>query len=126
MAGEAALQVEAVQGYFSPSESSLDAVSAEACRRGTFAGRSPDLLILAAPFTLVDPTAVAQHGTPYSYDAHVPLVLFGTAFRAGVYHGQVSPIDLAPTLAAALGITPPALSSGRVLFEALRDEGARR
>ena len=42
------------------------------------------------------------HGTPYSYDAHIPLVLMGPGITAGQYHATVALNDLAPTLAAML------------------------
>ena len=67
----------------------------------------------------------AQHGSPWDYDAHVPLVLYGTPFRHGVYEDTVRAVDLAPTLAAGLGLTVPADADGHVLREALKDEQGR-
>ena len=64
--------------------------------------------------------AGSSHGTPYSYDAHIPLVLMGPGIEPGTYHGRVALNDLAPTLAALLGVEPPNGSQGRVLDEALR------
>jgi arylsulfatase A-like enzyme len=60
-----------------------------------------------------------HHGSPWSYDTHVPLLLYGLPFRPGVYRQAVEPVDLAPTLASLLGIAPPSHSVGRVLTEAL-------
>jgi predicted AlkP superfamily pyrophosphatase or phosphodiesterase len=60
-----------------------------------------------------------EHGAPYSYDQHVPLAFYGPAFKTGIYRDQVEPIDIAPTLAAVLGINKPTNSSGRVLTEAI-------
>ena len=59
------------------------------------------------------------HGAPYSYDTHVPLAFYGTAFRPGTYRGHSEPVDLAPTLASLLGVNAPSSSIGRVLTEAL-------
>ncbi|HXE90830.1 MAG TPA: alkaline phosphatase family protein [Terriglobales bacterium] len=64
-----------------------------------------------------------HHGSPWSYDTHVPLLFYGLPFRPGVYRQSVEPVDLAPTLASLLGITPPSHSVGRVLSEALADGG---
>jgi len=61
----------------------------------------------------------ADHATPYSYDTHVPLLLYGLPFQAGIYRASSEPIDLAPTLASLLGINAPTHSVGRVLTEAL-------
>jgi len=61
----------------------------------------------------------ANHGTPWSYDTHVPLIFMGPGFKAGVYQTPATPADLAVTLAALLGINPPAVATGRVLDVAL-------
>jgi hypothetical protein len=71
-----------------------------------------------APFTLARKSGT-DHGTPYSYDQHVPLAFFGVPFKPGVYREQVEPIDMVPTLSVLLGINKPTSSSGRVLTEAL-------
>lgn len=60
-----------------------------------------------------------DHTSPYNYDTHVPLALYGLPFHAGTYRSNVEPIDLAPTLASLLGINAPTHSVGRVLIEAL-------
>lgn len=92
---------------------------------GYFAGRSPDLFVVGKPYWLVNGDAPGKardygtgHGTPYYYDQHVPLLLMGYGIQAGEYFQQVTPADIAPTLAAICGIT---LSSrdGHVLQEAL-------
>jgi len=60
-----------------------------------------------------------DHASPYNYDTHVPLALYGLPFRAGTYRTNVEPIDLSPTLASLLGINAPTHSVGRVLTETL-------
>jgi predicted AlkP superfamily pyrophosphatase or phosphodiesterase len=60
-----------------------------------------------------------DHASPYSYDTHVPLLLYGLPFQAGTYRTPSEPVDLAPTLASLLGINAPTHSVGRVLIEAL-------
>jgi predicted AlkP superfamily pyrophosphatase or phosphodiesterase len=67
----------------------------------------------------VGPGGGTDHTSPYNYDTHVPLALYGLPFRAGTYRTNVETIDLAPTLASLLGINPPTHSVGRVLTEAL-------
>jgi len=59
------------------------------------------------------------HSSPYTYDTHVPLAFYGPPFVPGTYRGHAEPVDLAPTLASLLGISPPSHSVGRVLTEAL-------
>jgi predicted AlkP superfamily pyrophosphatase or phosphodiesterase len=121
VAGEAAASIPGVLGYVSPSSAKASARTAEAYRLSYFPGRSPDLHIVPEPFALVDEEGGGtSHGTPYTYDTQVPLILYGAAFAPGDYYDRASPADLAPTLAAALKIHPPALATGRVLSEALR------
>ena len=63
------------------------------------------------------------HGTPYYYDQRVPVIFMGFGIRPGVYHGTVTPADIAPTFAALCGITL-APRDGRVLSEALAQRNA--
>jgi hypothetical protein len=121
VAGEAAMTIDGVIGYVSESSSEAPAATKEAYQASRFRGRSADVDIVLEPFALVDgDRGGTTHGTPYTYDTHVPLVFFGAAFRAGIHAERVSPTDIAATLAEALGITPPSLSTGKVLTQALR------
>jgi arylsulfatase A-like enzyme len=61
-----------------------------------------------------------NHFTPYSYDRHVPLDLYGAPFAPGVYHGRVEPVDIAATFASLLGINQPSASIGHILTQALK------
>jgi predicted AlkP superfamily pyrophosphatase or phosphodiesterase len=65
------------------------------------------------------------HGTPYNYDQHVPILLMGYGIQPGTYYREVSPADIAPTLAALCGITL-APRDGKVLAEALTKRAATR
>jgi len=78
-------------------------------------------------FIILDPYAVpgsglrgSTHGSPWSYDSQVPLILWGSAFNPGTYFGQCQPIDLAPTLAAILGLTQPSGAQGTPLVQAIK------
>jgi len=73
---------------------------------------------VSAPFT-VGVTDGADHGSPYTYDTHVPLIFYGSAFQSGTYRTHAEPVDLAATLASLLGINAPTHAIGRVLTEAL-------
>lgn len=76
------------------------------------------VLGIPAPFVL-GIVKGTDHGTPYSYDTHIPLLLYGLPFQAGTYRGHAQPVDLAVTLASLLGINAPTHAVGRVLSEAL-------
>ena len=91
--------------------------------RGFNAQRSGDLEIILEPFWMRQAQGTT-HGTPYNYDAHIPLILLGRRVTAGEYSDQVALNDLAPTLATLAGVEIPAGSVGRVLTEALRPSTA--
>jgi hypothetical protein len=63
-------------------------------------------------------TPTGGHGGPEESVLHVPLVMVGGPVRPGA-NGTVDQVDLAPTLAALLGIDIPASSQGRPLLEFL-------
>jgi hypothetical protein len=81
--------------------------------------RSGDIEILLDPYWLRSASGTT-HGTPYSYDAHIPLIFMGPGVRPGRYLTEVALNDLAPTLATMLEIETPSGSVGRVLEVMLR------
>jgi hypothetical protein len=62
---------------------------------------------------------IAMHGQPSDDDAHVPIIFWGKGIRRGVYAGRTNTVDIAPTLAAVLGVAPLSLVDGRVRTDAL-------
>jgi predicted AlkP superfamily pyrophosphatase or phosphodiesterase len=86
--------------------------------RGFNAQRSGDLEIILEPFWMRQATGTT-HGSPYNYDAHIPLIVMGQRVKPGAYSNPVALNDLAPTLATILQLETPSGSSGRVLTEAL-------
>ncbi len=67
-----------------------------------------------------------NHFSPYSYDRHVPLAFYGSAFMPGTYHDHVAPVDIAATFASLLRVNQPSACVGNVLTKALRPEPATR
>jgi predicted AlkP superfamily pyrophosphatase or phosphodiesterase len=61
-----------------------------------------------------------NHYTPWSYDRHVPLAFFGSAFKPGSYLEPVEPVDIATTFAALLRVNRPSAAVGHVLTFALK------
>lgn len=49
----------------------------------------------------------STHGSPYGYDKHVPLAFYGAGIKKQVVKTPVDQADIAPTLAAFLGIEIP-------------------
>ncbi len=83
--------------------------------------RSGDVFLVFAPYAV--PTSYptgTTHGTPWNYDAQVPMIFLGSAFKAGFYAAPCQPIDLAATLAARLGLTQPSGAQGTPLVMSLK------
>src|SRR5216683_7062194 len=86
--------------------------------RAYFPGRSGQLLIVPREgdfITRPDPDVAYMHGSPWEYDVSIPLMFLGPAVRTGRYSMPAVQQDVAPTLAAALGVPMPPTASGRVL-----------
>ena len=84
-----------------------------------------DLVVVQKPFYYFQtksnsPQAVCSHGTPYSYDTNVPLMISGARWiKAGRYGDYAETVDIAPTLAQILNVRVPSASEGKVLTQAL-------
>jgi hypothetical protein len=124
-AGEAAIRQPGIAGYYTAAQLAATRVESPSesfqslYARSYYPSRSGDVMLRVEPFYIFFPSGTS-HGSPYTYDRHVPLILWGRAFPAGTHYRRVSPADIAPTLAAILEISPPAFAVGRVLDEALR------
>jgi len=95
--------------------------------RAYFPGRSGQLMIVPREgdfITRPDPDVAYMHGSPWAYDVSIPLMFVGPAVRTGVYSMPAVQQDVAPTLAAALGVSMPPTATGRVL-PVLRPGSAR-
>ena len=83
-------------------------------QRGFYRERTGDLFIIQKPYWIASKQGTS-HGTPFSYDTHVPVIFMGRGIRAGRYDENIRVADIAPTLAALLGVNEPSGSVGRVL-----------
>jgi predicted AlkP superfamily pyrophosphatase or phosphodiesterase len=74
-------------------------------RNSYFPARSGDIYYIADEWTLLsDHPTGTSHANPYSYDTHVPFCLEGSGIAPERISDPVHVTDLAPTLAALLGI----------------------
>ncbi len=95
--------------------------------RAYFPGRTGQLLVVPREgdfITRSDPDVAYMHGSPWEYDVSIPLMFAGPAVRTGLYSMPAVQQDVAPTLAAALGVRMPPTATGRVL-PVLRTDFAR-
>lgn len=68
--------------------------------------RSPDLFVQYTPHTLTSRSSAASHGTPHAYDTAVPWLLRLPEGRHVQVDERVYTVDVAPTVAALLGLSP--------------------
>lgn len=113
------------------------AVSSSALRRGNLpdtklhrsvinnfnSKRSGDVFIVFEPNWFINDfdglTVASTHGSPWSYDTHVPIVFAGAGLAAKTVGREVRTIDVAATLSAYMGVTPPSGCVGTSLIEVL-------
>lgn len=114
------------------------AVGSDALRRGAVArtpvtqavlanfhpDRSGDIYVVFEPHWFVadfDGLHVASaHGSPWSYDTHVPVIFKGPGIAPGRIQRRVETVDVAATIAAYLGTKPTSGAGGAPLVEALK------
>ena len=90
-------------------------------RNAFFPARSPHLAIRLHPYLYASGQYVGGtgHGTPYDYDRRVPIIVMGSGIAPGRFAAESGPEDIAPTLAAILGLDYPKESDARILSEIL-------
>ncbi len=91
---------------------SYDDLIRQRIQNGHYHGRSGNVWLVYAPGWTErlyggDGTQGTTHGSPYAYDAHVPLYWFGWNIPAGSSTDLVNITDIAPTLSFLLNITLP-------------------
>ena len=91
----------------------------EQVRRNQHVTRSGDIYIIQEPYWfLFDEGPIpSMHGSPWRYDTHVPIIFAGPGIEAQTVHRQVHPVDVAPTISAFLGMSPPGSAAGVMLHE---------
>ncbi len=72
------------------------------------------------PFNYAGRANTATHGSPHDYDATVPIIFWGTPFVPGRVTGSARVVDIAPTLAQLLGVSPSERLDGHTLKQVFR------
>ena len=81
--------------------------------------RSGDVLFVLKPAVISYSKTGSTHGSPQIYDTHTPLLFFGKGFKRGSSFERSEIPDIAPTLAAMLGIAFPNGTTGKPLTQVL-------
>lgn len=88
-------------------------------QRNQHISRSGDIYVIQDPywFLLEEGLIAVMHGSPWRYDTHVPVIFSGPGIDAQHVDRTVHPVDVAPTIALLLGMSPPASTQGTPLDE---------
>jgi predicted AlkP superfamily pyrophosphatase or phosphodiesterase len=86
--------------------------------------RSGDIYLVFEPNVFINDfdglTVASTHGSPWRYDTFVPVIFAGAGLSSATVSRPVTPYDIAPTLAAYLGMKPPSGAIGIPLPEVLK------
>nr|WP_241448756.1 alkaline phosphatase PafA [Aquimarina pacifica] len=77
--------------------------------------RSGDIVVVMDPATISYSKTGSTHGSGLMYDTHAPLLFFGQGIEKGSTTVETKITDIAPTIAALLGIAFPNGATGDVL-----------
>lgn len=121
-AARAAMNLPAVAGFYTAAGACSTADAWRERYRNSFhIERSGDVMLSYRPEYVEDFGAGRgiSYGSLYNYDVCVPLAFLGPPFRPGLHERPVESVDIAPTLARVMQVSPPSSSVGRPLAEAL-------
>jgi arylsulfatase A-like enzyme len=124
LAGEAALRVPGVAGYYTADgECSHTGEWRRRFENSFHESRSGDVMLSYEPEAVEDFSAGrgVSYGSLYNYDTSVPLILYGPQFGKKLIERTIEPVDLAPTIARAAGIATPSSATGEVLADAFAE-----
>ena len=91
-----------LSGSVSPSDE-----MAVRAKRSFYPSRSGDVFVLLQPYCIPYGKTGTTHGSPYSYDRHVPLLVYGPGIRGGTRSEATTPQALASIFAKWLHIRRP-------------------
>lgn len=86
--------------------------------------RSGDIYLVYEPDVFINDfdglTVTSTHGSPWRYDTFVPVMFAGAGVSAAKNTRAITPYDIAPTLAAYLGVKTPSGAIGNPLSEVFK------
>lgn len=85
--------------------------------------RSGDIYVVFEPQWFVadfdGQSVTGSHGSPWAYDSHVPVIWMGPGIEPGRIVRRIETVDVAPTIAAYLGVKYPSGTRGSPLAEVI-------
>jgi predicted AlkP superfamily pyrophosphatase or phosphodiesterase len=86
-------------------------------KNGFYEKRSGKVFVNFRKYWIEDRTKGAEHGGPYEYDIHIPLIWYGYGIPKGETSEPVEMVDIAPTLAKILNLDFPDGCIGKPIKE---------
>lgn len=86
-------------------------------QRGIHPQRSGDLMVITRPGFIEHSLTGTTHGSPFSYDTHVPLIFYGQGIKAGELSRRTNTRDIAPTVSRLMRVSQPSGCTGDVIHE---------
>ncbi len=86
----------------------------------SFPKRVGDIYLVLPAYTSIEQEPPVYHGSPWRYDAYVPLIFSHPAIKVQRLSTPVRTTDIAPTIANILAIRAPSASTGRPLTEVVQ------
>lgn len=86
-------------------------------QRGIHPKRSGEVIVVPAVGWISNGYTGTTHGSPFSYDTHVPLLFFGKGIPHGETARRTTVRDIAPTVSQLIRITQPNGTTGDPVFE---------
>lgn len=83
-------------------------------------GVSGDVKLILKPGWLTYGRTGTSHGSPYTYDSHVPCIFYGAGVQRGSTWERTNIKDIAPTLCGILGIPYPNATTGKPISGAIK------
>jgi hypothetical protein len=80
----------------------------QALRRSFHPDRSGDVVVVLKPYCVPGEGEGTSHGSPHSYNTHVPYLVYGPQILPGRRDEAITPLVIPGVLATALGVPPPA------------------
>jgi len=95
----------------------------ELFKNGFYEPRCGDVIVNFKPGWIEDGEKGTEHGSPYPYDTHIPLMFFGWKITKGEISDYVRMIDVAPTISAILNIDFPNGNIGKPIDAVMKNIG---
>jgi predicted AlkP superfamily pyrophosphatase or phosphodiesterase len=87
--------------------------------RGIYPPVAPDVIWVHLSGYISYGPVGTTHGSPWRYDTHIPLLMYGNGIEKGSTYRETNIRDIAPTFSMLLGIPLPSGSTGQVVHEAI-------